>query len=83
MTNLPTQTTDDLVDEGSVTRIIRKMQGGDEDGATPPELVRELAAMIPGAIYQEIDKAGHLPCIEQPQVVADAIGLFLKENGLA
>ncbi len=55
---------------------------GDEDGATPPELVRELAALVPGATYREIEQAGHLPCIEQPQVVADAIGFFLKENGL-
>lgn len=56
---------------------------GDEDGATPPELVRELAASIPGAVYQEVEQAGHLPCIEQPAVIADAIGYFLKETGLA
>lgn len=55
---------------------------GDEDGATPPELVRELAALIPGARYQEIDQAGHLPCIEQPVVLADAIVTYLKENDL-
>jgi 3-oxoadipate enol-lactonase len=55
---------------------------GDEDAATPPDLVRELAGLIPGAEYREVEQAGHLPCIEQPGVVADAIGYFLKESGL-
>ncbi|MEP4377408.1 MAG: 3-oxoadipate enol-lactonase [Alphaproteobacteria bacterium] len=55
---------------------------GDEDGATPPELVRELAASIPGARYLEVANAGHLPCIEQPTVMADAIAEFLAENDL-
>lgn len=55
---------------------------GDEDGATPPELVRELAALIPDATYLEIEQAGHLPCIEQPAVLADAITTFLRENEL-
>ena len=55
---------------------------GDEDGATPPELVHELTGMISGAKYLEIEQAGHLPCIEQPAVVADAIVNFVKENEL-
>lgn len=56
---------------------------GDEDGATPPDVVRELADMIPGAKYLEVARAGHLPCIEQPEVLADAIAAFISENGLA
>lgn len=55
---------------------------GDEDGATPPELVQGLARMIPGAKYQEIARAGHLPCIEQPAILASAISAFISENGL-
>lgn len=46
---------------------------GADDLATPPELVRKLAATIPNAQYQEIEDCGHLPCIEAPQVVATAI----------
>lgn len=53
---------------------------GDEDGATPPELVQELAAMIPGASYQEVARSGHLPCIEQPAILANAISAFISEN---
>ena len=55
---------------------------GDQDGSTPPELVRELAALVPGARFALIDDAGHLPCVEQPEATAGAIDAFLKENGL-
>lgn len=55
---------------------------GDEDGATPPELMRQTADLIPGARYEVIAGAGHLPCIEQPQALADLIDAFTRENGL-
>ena len=50
---------------------------GDQDGATPPELVEEMAKLIPGARYQVIPNAGHLPCIEQPVVLTDVIRAFV------
>ncbi|MCY4191947.1 MAG: 3-oxoadipate enol-lactonase [Rhodospirillaceae bacterium] len=53
---------------------------GAEDGATTPEAVQALANAIPAARYLEIPDAGHLPCIEQPGVLADAIDAFMKEN---
>jgi len=53
---------------------------GAEDGATTPEAVRALADAIPAARYLDIPDAGHLPCIEQPEVLADAIDTFMKEN---
>jgi 3-oxoadipate enol-lactonase len=56
---------------------------GDQDGATPPELVRQTADLIPGARYQVIAGAGHLPCIERPAEVARLIEGFALENGLA
>lgn len=49
---------------------------GEEDGSTPPELVAELAKLIPNARYQPIPGAAHLPCIEQPVVMTDAIRAF-------
>lgn len=52
---------------------------GDQDGSTPPTLVGELAKLVPGALYQEISGAGHLPCIEQPVVMTDAIKLFIQK----
>ena len=56
---------------------------GEEDGATPPALVQEMASLIPGARCEVIDGAGHLPCIEKPDAVADLILAFTREAGLA
>ncbi len=55
---------------------------GREDGATPPDLVRETAGLIDGADFQIIARAGHLPCIEQPQVMADLLMGFLRTHNL-
>jgi 3-oxoadipate enol-lactonase len=43
---------------------------GDQDQATPPELNRALAAAIPGAQFELIPGAAHLPCIEDPARLA-------------
>lgn len=56
---------------------------GDEDGSTPPDLVKSMADLIPGARFALVEKAGHLPCIEHPAIVADIIETFLREAGLA
>lgn len=56
--------------------------GGDADGSTPPDLVRETAEMIPGARFELIHGAGHIPCVEQPEAMATHLTRFLKENGL-
>ena len=40
---------------------------GDQDGSTPPELVAGLARSIPGARFEVIAGAGHIPCVEQPE----------------
>ena len=54
---------------------------GDEDGATPPDLVRGTAALIPGARFEVITGAGHLPCIEKPVQLSRLIVGHLKEAG--
>ncbi|MFC4671540.1 3-oxoadipate enol-lactonase [Seohaeicola nanhaiensis] len=54
---------------------------GDEDGSTPPDLVRETVDLIPGSKFHLIRKAGHLPCVEQPEEYAAALTTFLKEVG--
>ena len=52
---------------------------GSEDGATPPELVKELSELIPPAIFQMIDGAGHLPCIEKPKEMYNYLQPFLQQ----
>ncbi len=54
---------------------------GSEDGSTPPDLVRETIDLIPGSKFAVIRKAGHLPCVEQPQEYAKLLGDFLTEIG--
>ncbi|HEY7714949.1 MAG TPA: 3-oxoadipate enol-lactonase [Candidatus Binatia bacterium] len=52
---------------------------GSEDIATPPELGRELARLIPRAEFSLIENAAHLPCIEQPEALAKRILRFSRE----
>lgn len=51
---------------------------GAEDGATPPDLVRDTAGLIAGAAFHEIPGAGHLPPVETPEAWADLVAPFLK-----
>jgi len=55
---------------------------GAQDGATPPALVQELASLIEGSKFVQIEDCGHLPCIEQPEALAAALADLLSENGL-
>ena len=55
---------------------------GDMDGSTPPDLVAELAGLLPNAKLATIAGAGHLPCVEQPTTVADAMLGFFEETHL-
>jgi 3-oxoadipate enol-lactonase len=54
---------------------------GSEDGSTPPDLVRETVDLIPGSIFHLIRKAGHLPCVEQPEEYARVLVDFLRQLG--
>jgi 3-oxoadipate enol-lactonase len=56
---------------------------GEEDGSTPPELVRATAAMIEGSRFELIANAAHLPCVEQPELYARILGGFIREHGHA
>ena len=50
---------------------------GSEDGSTPPDLVRETADLIPGARFELIRGAGHLPMVEKPEAFAALLSDFL------
>ena len=52
---------------------------GPEDIATPPDLGRELAGLIPGAQFSLIENAAHLPCVEQPDAVVKRMMEFFQE----
>lgn len=71
----------DLQESTSRLRIPTLALCGDQDGSIPPDMMRETAALIPGAAFRLIRGAGHMPCIEQPEAVAAEIGGFLRATG--
>jgi len=76
----------EAIRDADLTAAVRTIQAptlvlcGAADSATPPEVVRGLAALLPNARYEEIPHAGHLPCVEQPAATAVAIIRFLQQQ---
>jgi len=52
---------------------------GEQDTLTPPDVARDYAAKIPGALFVTIPYAGHLSNLEQPEAFVQAIGGFLRD----
>ena len=46
------------------------------DQTTPPALAQEVASAIPDAVYRDIDRSGHCPMLEQPEVLVAMIESF-------
>jgi pimeloyl-ACP methyl ester carboxylesterase len=51
---------------------------GTDDRIIAPDYAKEFATRIAGARVELIDKAGHLPHLEQPDAVAKAVQAFLR-----
>ncbi|HHY50004.1 MAG TPA: alpha/beta fold hydrolase [Alphaproteobacteria bacterium] len=51
---------------------------GDSDRITPPEVAREMADGIAGAVLSVIPGAGHMALVEQPERVREALGAWLE-----
>ena len=54
---------------------------GSEDGATPPDLVRETVDLIPGSQFELMRRVGHLPCVEAPEAYAKILIDFIAATG--
>lgn len=52
-----------------------------DDKTTPPDLIRETAGLIRGSQFELIRRAGHLPCVEQPEIFATLLSQFLSDIG--
>jgi len=70
----------------SLADIFAELQGcraptlvvcGAEDTVTPPETNRRMAAAVPGARFELIEGAGHLPYVEMPERFNALVGAFL------
>lgn len=55
--------------------------GGEEDVVTTPATLKDVTGALPHARMELVEAAAHLPCIEQPGMMAAAIDRFLQENG--
>jgi 3-oxoadipate enol-lactonase len=51
---------------------------GEVDKSSPPEVVQDMAAAIPGACYAELKGAPHMLFLEQPEATARVVGDFLR-----
>ncbi|QDA36245.1 3-oxoadipate enol-lactonase (plasmid) [Paracoccus liaowanqingii] len=61
-------------------RLPAMVIAGEADGASPPDLVRATADLIPGATFHLIPGAGHLPCVETPAAHAALMTPFLERH---
>ncbi len=51
---------------------------GNQDGSTPPAVVEAFARLVPGSRFEVIADAAHIPCVEQPAVLAALIRDFVS-----
>jgi len=71
----------DLRDSTAKLSLPTMALAGAEDGATPPDLVRETAELVKGSSFHVIRGTGHLPCVEKPLETASLITRFMEEIG--
>jgi 3-oxoadipate enol-lactonase len=65
-------------DRAHAIRVPTLVLCGADDRVTPPALSRTLVQLIPGAIYEAIESAGHLGNIEQPEAFDTVVGSFIR-----
>ncbi|MGV8833303.1 MAG: 3-oxoadipate enol-lactonase [Devosia sp.] len=68
----------DMAAEAQAIAVPTLVIAGQEDLSTPPDLVRSLADQIAGAAFEIIPGVGHIPSIEQADLLADLLGEFLE-----
>ncbi|MCV3211208.1 3-oxoadipate enol-lactonase [Mesorhizobium sp. YC-39] len=71
----------DLTAETATIGVPSLVLAGEHDLSTPPDLVRETAALIRASRFEIIRGAGHIPSIEQPAALAALVTDFMKEVG--
>ena len=70
----------DYLDRLPTIKIPTLVICGDDDPATPPDRNRLIASKIPGARYEDIAKARHLPNVERPEPFNRLMLSFLGLN---
>lgn len=67
----------DLTVQTQGLRLPTLVIGGDADGASPPDVVKATADLIPGAAFHLLP-SGHLPPVEAPEAMAGILNPFLQ-----
>jgi 3-oxoadipate enol-lactonase len=67
----------DLRNEAKSISIPTLLIVGDEDGSTPVNMVKDTANMIKNSEFKIIKGAGHLPCVEKPEIFTNELVKFL------
>lgn len=71
----------DFITPTSGLRLPVLVLAGNEDRATPPDLQRDLADLIPGSRFELLRGAGHLPCVDSAPLFAEKLCQFLTAIG--
>jgi 3-oxoadipate enol-lactonase len=71
----------DLTGYASDIRVPTLCIAGSDDQATPTNVVRAMANLIPRSEFYELSGAGHLPCLESEKEFTQAILTFLSKHG--
>ena len=73
--------TADMITPTSGLRMPVLALAGAEDRAVPPDMVREMAALVPGAAFEVLRGVGHIPPVEAPEAMAALIHDFAEAVG--
>lgn len=71
----------DFYTQTAALRLPVLVTAGDADGSTPPDMVRELADLIPGSDFHLMRGSGHVPAADQPAQFAELLTGFLQRIG--
>jgi 3-oxoadipate enol-lactonase len=71
----------DFYETTATLRLPTLAIAGTKDGSTPPDLVRETAALIPGHQFRLIHGAGHIAIADRPEEYVQAVIAFLGGIG--
>jgi 3-oxoadipate enol-lactonase len=70
----------DQSEQLAAIRIPVLMMVGDQDAATPPAMAIELVDLVPGAELRILPGCAHVPPLQAPELVIEAIIAFLDET---
>jgi 3-oxoadipate enol-lactonase len=75
----------EAIRDADLTEVARQLKhktlcvAGSEDKSTTPEEVQSLAALIDGSRFEIINGSGHIPCVDNSEVLSNLIIDFINE----